>query len=611
MPCRSLSLLIMCCVVPLTASAGETPWTEIRSPHFRVLTNGSVEDARKVAYEFEQLRYVFATRFPNARLESGAPFLIFATRDEKTARQLESSEMKRTGGELAGEFRSGFERQYALVRLDTFAGNGAREVAYHEYTHRILHLNLHWLPAWLDEGTAEFYAYTRIEKDQIYLGSPTERSKLLHTYQVDRVEDIMAGRYFSGLYSQFFYAESWALVHFLIYGPGMEGGKKLDQFVSLLQQGVKQQKAFEQVFGDLKKVDGEFAGYARWEPSDLGQTFAATRLRNVPHIDTEQFSVRTMSMAETEADLGGYHLWRRDSVGARSLIEQALKDEPKLGLAHENLGFLDFAEGKDADAAREFAQAYSLDGNLYLSLFYKTMLSPLATANSVAEVNACGATMGKVLHLNPDFAPAYVQLAKLALREGDLISAWQLSKKTEELEPSLAGYHLLTGEVLKRMGKGADAGAYAKFVADRWIGPDHDEAVELWNSLPVADRPALEPVSETDLVDAEKGTQVAEGRIKSVACGDQDKEGSFVLDHDGNSLTFHRKAGAFSAGFSDTLWYGGDHFNLCHHLEGMRAVIRYRSASDASYAGDIMEIGIRDDLPEPVSTASAPAKDKE
>ena len=49
-----------------------------------------------------------------------------------------------------------------MVRLDTW-GQGAHEVVYHEYTHSILHMNSHWLPVWLDEGVAEFYAYTRFE----------------------------------------------------------------------------------------------------------------------------------------------------------------------------------------------------------------------------------------------------------------------------------------------------------------------------------------------------------------------------------------------------------------------------------------------------------------
>ena len=51
------------------AQASEKPWTEVRSPNFRVLTNGSAADGRRVAREFEQMRTVFAVAFPKMRLE--------------------------------------------------------------------------------------------------------------------------------------------------------------------------------------------------------------------------------------------------------------------------------------------------------------------------------------------------------------------------------------------------------------------------------------------------------------------------------------------------------------------------------------------------------------
>jgi len=42
-------LLLLSCAS--AASAGEQPWTEVRSPHFRVLTDAGAGDARKVAHE--------------------------------------------------------------------------------------------------------------------------------------------------------------------------------------------------------------------------------------------------------------------------------------------------------------------------------------------------------------------------------------------------------------------------------------------------------------------------------------------------------------------------------------------------------------------------------
>jgi tetratricopeptide (TPR) repeat protein len=597
MKARNICIVISLLSLSLTSAlAGEKPWTEVRSPHFRVLTNGGASDGRKVLSEFEQLRFVFASRFPSARLQSGAPLLIFATTEEETAKKLDPAGWKRMGGNMAGYFHHGWEKQFALIRLDTFGGNGAKEVVYHEYAHTILHLNSHWLPVWLDEGMAEFYGYTRFENHKIYLGAPTVRVRILRSRAPDRIEKIISLTQRSPEYgTEFFYAESWALVHFLIYGPGMDGGRKLDQFFELLQRRVEQKKAFEQVFGDPEKLDKQLAAYM------LQPTFMTTIMKNSPQIDERSFVSRPLSVAETEAELGGYHLWVHRFSDARPLIDQAIKDDPKLGLAHENMGFLDFADGKDAEAANDFTQAVSLDGTLYLSLFYKTMLSPLSVASSPAEMNAFGADMGKVLQLNPDFAPAYVQLARLALRENDLGSALAVARRAEELEPSRAGYHLLTGQILLRMGKGADAADSARYVAERWFGPDHDEAVELWNSVPSAQRSG-EPISEM----LPKDTQTAAGKITSIVCGDPSHSLTLVLDHDGQLQTFHSKSG-FETGYSDTLWYGGDHFTLCHHLEGLRAVVRYRAPADSGYAGDVAEIEIRDDLPQSAKQAMAAA----
>src|SRR5271169_5186210 len=94
-------LLCSLFVGPTASIASEKPWIEVRSPHFRVLTNGSADDARRVAHEFEQLRYVFATLFPTFRLDSGAPFVVFAARDEDTAKSLEPRLWKMKGAKPA------------------------------------------------------------------------------------------------------------------------------------------------------------------------------------------------------------------------------------------------------------------------------------------------------------------------------------------------------------------------------------------------------------------------------------------------------------------------------------------------------------------------------
>lgn len=573
------------------SSAGSKKWIEVEGPHFRVVTDGSQTDARQVVLGLEQLRYVFATQFPKLRLDSGAPLLVFAASDQDTAQSLLPGLKKAKGGEyIAGMYFHGWEKQYAMLRLDH------PEVApvYHEYVHSILHINIRWLPRWLDEGMAEYYAYTRFENHKIYVGAPSIRSPLLRSYPLISIEKLFSPdtKWQGPQQEQLFYAESWALVHYMTFGPGMEGGARLSRFFNLVQNGESQNAAFQQVFGDFKEMDKALEKYVEH------YAFSAAVFDAPPSIDEKTFLTRTLTPAEADAQLAAFHIWTHDVEGALSIAQQAVTADPKLGIAHEDMGYALFTQGKDAAAENEFSQAYSLDGTLYLSLFAKTMLSPVAVSDSPSDQAEFESALEKVLNLNPQFGPAFVELARLAIRQNDLEKALRLSRRAEQLEPSRAEYHLLTGRILQRMGRGADAATFAKFVADRWKGPDRDEAVELWNLIPAKDRPdgtiALDaPATEL---------RMADGVLKSVTCDEKTKEYTLAVDDSEKVLTFHAN-NAFPVGFSDTLWYGEDHFNICHHLDGMRAVIRFRPSSAKGYDGDIAELEVRDSLPGPPSNA--------
>ena len=566
---------------------------EVRSPHYRVLTNGRPSDARHVAHEFEQMRYVFAHLNPGFRVDSGPPMLIFAVRDEYTARSLEPTVWKRKGVKPLGTFGHGWEKQYVMVRLDA-TGVNVHSVVYHEYTHSILHMNVLWLPTWLDEGMAEFYGYTRFRKNKIYIGAPTGRPLHLRRTPVP-VKTMIAVTPNSPYYHDadkvgVFYAEAWAMVHYLTFGPGMDHGARLTQYFRLIQQGTPQSIAFPQVFGSFAEVDKKLDHYMN------GFTFAAIVLKDPPQIEEKAFAAHKLSLAQTEAELAGFHLWTRDLTDARPLVKKSLKEDPCLGLAHEENGFLLFADGKNRQAAGEFRMAYTLDNSLYLSRFAKTMLSPMAESNASADESAFHQALEGLATMNPQYAPVYVQVARLSVRQNDPKRAFGYSRRAEELDPWRAGYHLLSGEILLRLGKDAEAAEDARYVADHWYGPDRDEAIELWNRIPAAQRPAGESIAAAPL----KSTQSVTGTVQSVTCPAPGQPWTLVLNHDGKPMTFHAK-GYFEFGFSDTFWWGQDHFNTCRHYEGKRAVIKYRPQANAksteNYAGDVVQIGVRDDLP--------------
>jgi tetratricopeptide (TPR) repeat protein len=591
------SVLSICVLTALFCSADEKNWTEVRSPHFRVITNGNESSARRLAREYEQMRAVFADQFSGFRLDTGAPLLIIAPSDLSAAKKVAPEVFERKGAEVAGFYAHGWERQYAFVRLDAVRGDpmlyDTYSVIYHEYLHSLLHTNFHWLPTWLDEGLASFYQYTRFEQFRTLLGAPPRNgswTSLLERGPLIPMDVFLNVDGTSPYYGQdktktyMFYAQAWATTHFLTFGPGMEQGRKLRQFFNLLQKGTEQKKAFEQTFGSFEDVNQGLQQYV------LKWAFTTAILPLEVKTDDKDFTVRTMPPAETEAELAAFHILHHRWREMRELTEAALKDDPKLGLAHQDMGYFQFNEGKNDEALREFTRAFELDGKLYGALFAKTMISPISQSNDPADQKTFHDLLIKVLDINPDFAPAFVELAKLYIRQGDLNKALGMSRKAEQLEPWRAGYHLLSGQILFRLGRFSEAAADALYVANRWASVDRDEAMELWNSVPRDKRPAEVPAEDKT---SKSDWLTAEGTVKSASC--EEHSYTIVLDHSGQSLNFHTLER--SSGFSDTHWWGRDHFTPCFHVAGLRAVVHYKPSSDKSYIGEMVNVGFRDDLP--------------
>jgi tetratricopeptide (TPR) repeat protein len=593
-----LSAFVLSILLPSSNALADQTWTEIRSPHFRVITDGSAKDGRQVANEFEQMRYVFSKTFNNAAIEAGAPLTIVAARDEGTFRAIAPSLWKSSGDNIAGVFFRGWERQFALIRLDTW-GDANAVVVYHEYTHSILHANAHWLPIWLDEGLAEFYAYTRFQKDLIYVGAPSLRMKQLRGKPLIPVSTMLDVNSRSPYYKdsqkmQIFYAEAWAMVHYMTFAPGMQNGAKLLEFFKLVEKGTNQHKAFEQVFGDPKAFDSSFSDYVN------RYAFLASKMAPDPGSDPKSFAERKLTPAEADYELGCFSIGSHDRQTARSLMEKSLALDPNLAPAHEELGFMDFVVGKDDDATKEWKRALELDPSLSRSLFAATMSGPLSRpipTLSSEQLHAAQLTLQHITQLAPRYAPAYVELSLVEWKLGLIQQAYNDARQAEALEPWRAGYHLLTGRILLRGSKPAMAADYAQYVATHWFGPDHDEAFDLWQAIPQDKRGDGAPVA----MDIPDGTTVVRGRLVEASCSDAPGPAKYTVSvipdnaADAKPLTFVSN-GRMRIGFSDTLWWGEDHFSPCHHLEGHPGVLVYKT--NGPQGPELIDLEVRDDLPD-------------
>lgn len=602
-------MLILASALPLTAA---DKWVRVQTPNFIVLSNGSEHQARECGKQFEQIRGVFEKMFAGYRLEAAAPTVVIAARDEDTLKSLlPEFWVKRGGARPAGVFRASWESSYAVVRLDV--GSSENEIVYHEYVHQLLHLNFLHLPPWLDEGLAEFLGNVVFSSKEAKVGAPSPRISLIRTGALLPLDKLIPAGRSSPYYRdadkvQLFYAESWILVHFLTFGPSMESGKKLNAFFRQVQNGAEQMGAFRSTFGDPKAIESQLYPYARQA------LFNVWIVPDPPHANEKSFPVHSLSLAEYHAAMAEWKL-RENVKDAQTEAEAALRLDPNVAAAHRVMGFIAFHRADDRAAAAQFEQALKLDSTDYLSAYYHAMLTDGAATDPGLQENLLR-DLTHVVKLNDRFAPAHVELARLHVRQRDLQSAVNEAARALQLEPGRAGYRLLAARILILVGQPAEAGVAARLVAERWHGGDRDEALEVLQEATVAQMPAAKsdakkleaggtPPTDSSQIrpDRPEGTFV-EGILKSVRCTSSREESLLSLETSGQLLVlwFGER---FQTWLDDTLWYGGDHFNLCRHVENRRVQVVYKAQEGK--APRIEQIRICDDLPVPV-TQPAPSK---
>jgi hypothetical protein len=169
-------------------------------------------------------------------VDLGKPLVIFAVKNEDTLKLLLPAYWE-TKGRLhpAGIFMPGEARHYVAVRTNIEADN-PYEVVYHEYTHAIMNLNFRGLPVWLGEGLAEYFANSAIHDKEVEIGKISPyHLQVLQSTRLIPVDALMQAGADSPYYNEqnratVFYAESWAIVHYLLTDPGARKRQLLTAF---------------------------------------------------------------------------------------------------------------------------------------------------------------------------------------------------------------------------------------------------------------------------------------------------------------------------------------------------------------------------------------------
>src|SRR5580658_2470692 len=245
-PISLLPAMLLGVLLSTSAPAAEpSPWLEIHSAHYRVITDAGEKKGKEVALRFEQMRAVFATLLMKERLNEPVPLTILAFRNDKTYYQ---SAPLRQGQPIdaPGFFLPGEDQNFIVLNL--FEEESWRAVA-HEFAHLLLNYNYPAKadgssPGWFDEGLAEYFSSIRPEDKKYEIGGDPELTPIFTQDLLENqreahnppksLTELLGGQvwlalpdlltmkhdtstYTEGTHHTLFYAQSWMTMHYLLH----------------------------------------------------------------------------------------------------------------------------------------------------------------------------------------------------------------------------------------------------------------------------------------------------------------------------------------------------------------------------------------------------------
>jgi tetratricopeptide (TPR) repeat protein len=232
-------------------------WIEVQTEHFRLLSNASQRTTYKIGARLEQLRQVLADKLRGSA-ESPLPTYIYVFKNEESFKPFKIGANGQPSN-VAGYYLSTPFANY--MAIDASAGEAPFRTVYHEFVHYFIHINMPYIPLWLNEGLAEYYSTFRVEGSRAQVGLPIEehrywlaQHKRLPLTQLFMM-DTDSPDYQEGARQGTFYAESWALAHYLTTIPG---DKRWDKLLDEFRKGARAEDAFRVAYAmDLVALEKE------------------------------------------------------------------------------------------------------------------------------------------------------------------------------------------------------------------------------------------------------------------------------------------------------------------------------------------------------------------
>jgi len=592
-------------VLPIRGAKHEN-WIEARSPNFTVICNSGEKQARKVALQFEQIRTVFRDSLAAASGHPTPRITIFAVKDEKSLSELLPEFWVKGHSHVSGYFSYRMDQFYIAVNLDSQGDNPFKTV-YHEYYHSLTMPYFPNLPTWLSEGLADFFGNTEISGNNATMGKPDpalimelKENKLIPLEVLFKV-DRSSPYYNEQNKTSVFYAESWALTHYLMIGDNQSHRQALQDFASALGRGEPTGTAVSKSFGDIGQLQSNLSKY-------VGKSaFSFYQMKAPAELPPSDLSLRALTEAEVEAYRGGFFAIRGRIQEAKGALEEAAQLDPNLALTYQNLALAQFFNNERDAALASANNAISLDSKNAVTRYLRAYL--VTHGSGTPDNSQVEADLRESIALNPNFAPPYGELAWfLAGRNQNLPEALAFAQKAVTLEPANNSYQLDLAQVLVHMQRYDEAQRIAVRARDDASDSRQRAHVEEFLNYVQrareydAVRPAAASGQRTAGDAATSGSRMPrpsraeptvstkiQGKVKDVSCDGKEMKLTVSVrevDFDLHARDYTRVS------FSEGAPFESGKFDPCKQLSGRDAAFTFIMVENKPFDGEIQSVEI-------------------
>ena len=462
---RTAIVLLVWLAVLLCPSAADARWIRLSSEHFVFIGDASEGTIRNIAQRLELFHEVIGRIFSSQVTASPVPTVVIVFQNARSSAPYRPM-FNGKPVDAAGYFALGDDVNYIAVNAEQ--DNEAHGLIFHEYTHFLLHNALGDVPLWADEGLAEFYeTFSSTGARTALIGMPNRSNlRLLQESTLLPITQLLAVTHDSPMYNEgnrrgVFYAESWALVHYLTFG-GAERANRFQLFLMAASQGAESAQAFKEVFGsDTDALQSDLFSYVR----RMGLN--AQRYEFDQKITAGTASeVVVISDQEAAGYLGEVISLDRDRLDdARAYLKKALDSGTEPARATASLGRLEWRAGKEDEALSLLERAVSLDSNMAVAQrSYGRLLwsrAERAGVDAPGLASRARTALARAHELEPNSAATATTLARIELQNASgAARAVVLMQQVVKASPAREDYRLMLAQALVAQGDYAAALTY-------------------------------------------------------------------------------------------------------------------------------------------------------